>query len=472
MNHGTKAGQQNPFETESFYKVLLRIAPPVMLAQLIQALYNIVDSYFIGQYSKEGLTALSILFPIQLVISALAIGTGVGVNTLIARLYAQNRDEDADKAAGTDFVLALLCWGLFALVSVLLMRTYVQTSTNSSVVADYAVIYGNIVCAGSFGIFLESIWTKVHQAGGNMRTPMYAQIIGALTNIVLDPLLIFGWGPFPEMGIAGAAVATVLGQFAAAAIVGIYAFRKPPSVREMRSCAKTIYALGYPSILMQTLFTVYIVALNVILASFSDDAVTVLGLYYKIQTFFFIPLMGLQTCIVPVLSYNYARARYDRCKRILMDSIKIAAALMVLGILCFELIPQPMISLFTTDLDVLGIGAVAFRIVGASFLPAVVSLMMPVFFQAISKAIPSVVLSLTRQIFCLIPIFWALSRIGLDYAWIAFPIAELVTGGLGMILYLRLIKSWSIAVPSSKESAIPQAYTAVHTTAAAHCKRQ
>ena len=327
------------FESEKVWKLLLRITPPVMLAQLIQALYNIVDSYFVGRYSGNGLTALSVIFPLQLIITALAVGTGVGLNTQMSRLYARRRREEADAAAGAGMVLAVLSWLVFAVVSLLLMRPYVRLSANTPEAVDYAVTYGNIVCGGSLGIFLESCWTKVHQAGGNMKLPMAAQIAGALTNIVLDPILIFGLGPVPELGVAGAAIATVAGQFVAAAITGVRGWRRPPALKKLGTYARPIYRLGYPSILMQSLYPVYIVALNVILAGFCDEAVTVLGLYYKLQTFFFIPLMGLETCIVPVLSYNYTRARYDRCREIMRVAFLISSAFMLVGTLCFWLIP-------------------------------------------------------------------------------------------------------------------------------------
>lgn len=194
--------------------------------------------------------------------------------------------------------------------------------------------------------------------------------------------------------------------------------------------AKKIYRLGYPSALMQMLYTVYIVVLNLILAGFSDEAITVLGLYYKMQTFFFIPLVGLQTCIVPLLSYTYAKHDYQRCKNIMTDSVILCMSFMLIGVACFELVPTQLLALFSKSADVLSIGGTAFRMISASFLPAVLSLMIPVFFQAIGAAKRSVLLSITRQIFCLIPIFWLLSQIGLRYAWLAFPISELISGGL------------------------------------------
>lgn len=212
------AVQQNIFEEKSVWKILLHIAPPVMLAQLIQAMYNIVDSYFVGRFSEDGLTALSVVYPIQLIAIAVAVGTGVGVNTLMSRHYAHQEQRRANETAGTGVVLALISWGVFALLSVLLMRPYVQLSADAPAAVEYAVTYGTIVCVGSLGLFLESIWTKIHQAGGNMRLPMIAQIAGALTNIVLDPILIFGLGFVPALGVAGAAYATVAGQIVAAVI--------------------------------------------------------------------------------------------------------------------------------------------------------------------------------------------------------------------------------------------------------------
>ena len=436
--------ENNLFDSDRIGSVLLRIAPPVMAAQLIQSLYNIVDSYFVGQFSAEGLTALSILFPIQLVITAIAVGTGVGVNTLISRYDGQGRHSRALSVAGTGTMLAFLSWLLFALISGLLLAPFVHASTQSARVAEEALTYGYIVCIGSIGVFLEGTWTKVHQARGNMRLPMAAQVAGALTNIVLDPLLIFGLGPFPALGIAGAAYATVAGQMLAALITAS-ALHRPPVWREARFYIRRIYQLGYPSILMQTLYTVYIIALNLILAGFSDQAVTVLGLYYKIQSFFFIPLAGLQTCIVPFLSYTYAKKAYRRCQGIIRFSILLAMSLMLVGVACFELIPQTLLRIFSSDAQVLAIGVPAFRIIGISFIPAVLSLIFPVFFQAIGQALSSVLLSLTRQILCLIPLFWLLSKISLTFSWAAFPLAETITGILSLILYFRCVRDWNIA---------------------------
>ena len=305
------------FGTEKISKILFRMAPPVMLAQLIQALYNIIDSVFVGRYSESGLTALSIVYPLQLLMIALAVGTGVGINTVMASKLGMDQSEKADEYAGTGTPIAVILWAVFAAICFFLMPLYANLQTESPQVIADVVTYGRIVCVFSFGLFLESIWTKILQARGDMKTPMVAQILGAVTNIVLDPLLIFGMFGLPEMGIAGAAIATVAGQIVAALVVMKKGFYKSPSIRKYPHYTRQIFRLGLPNILMQSAYTLYIFGLNMILATFSDAAVTVLGIYYKWQTFFFIPLGSMQTCIVPVISFNYAAGNKERCKKTL-----------------------------------------------------------------------------------------------------------------------------------------------------------
>ncbi len=430
------------YGTESIPRILLKIAPPVMLALLIQALYNIVDSFYVGRYSEHGLTALSVIFPIQLIITALAVGTGVGVNTLMARCYASKREKEADAVAGCGIFIAVVMWLLFAGAATAFLKLFINISASDINAVTYARQYGMIVCIGSVGLFTESIFTKIHQARGNMVLPMLAQVAGAVCNIILDPILIFGWGPIPAMGVAGAAYATITAQILAAIITGIRGFRKTPKLKEVLRLGKQIFHYAYPSILMQSLYTVYISALNIILAGFCDEAVTVLGLYYKVQTFFFIPLSGLETCMVPILSYNYTLKKFGRIRSTMLYCIGITAAFMIVGILCFELIPEQLIGVFSNSDKVFEIGKTAFRIIGTSFIPATCSLMFPVFFQAIGMGKPSVILTLCRQIFCLIPIFYALSFIGLNYTWLAFPASELITGGIAVTLYLKHTSKW------------------------------
>ena len=309
------------FGTARISRILMKLAPPVMLAQLIQALYNIVDSFFIGRCSEAGLTALSIIYPLQLLMIALAVGTGVGINTAMAYFLGIHDRKRADEIAGVSTPLALGMWALFAAVTCLMMPAYARMSTPSEEVIRQVVTYGRITCVCSIGLFLESGWTKVLQAEGNMTCPMTAQILGAVVNIVLDPLLIFGLAGLPELGIAGAAIATVAGQIVAAMIVYRGGFRPSPAPRLYPALMRRIYRLGVPNILMQSAYTFYILGLNLILKTFSDQAVTTLGLYYKWQTFFFIPLGAMQTCIVPVISYNYAAGNLRRCHKTLMESI-------------------------------------------------------------------------------------------------------------------------------------------------------
>lgn len=426
------------FGTEKVGRLLLRLAPPVMLAQLIQALYNIVDSYYVGQYSKDGLAALSVIFPVQLLISALAVGTGVGVNTIMSKFDGLSNRKAADETAGVGFLLSVITWVAFSLISCCLMGVYTGVSLSTPQAREYACVYGRIVCGFSFGIFLESNWTKVLQARGDMKTPMIAQVLGAVTNIFLDWLLIFGIGIFPKLGIAGAAIATVIGQILAAVIVGIKAFRRVPSLSICKQYVKPVYRAGAPNILMNALCTIYIVALNLILVSFSDDAVTVLGLYYKLQSFCLIPVMGLTTCIVPILSYNYAAGLFSRCKAVLWTSVAISAVCMGVGTLAFELFPTQLLSIFADgQTEILKIGNLALRIIGISFVPISVSLVMPTYFQAIGKGMQSISLTVLRQLILLIPLAWVFSFIGLNYVWLAFPITEIITAITGYVLYQK-----------------------------------
>ena len=427
------------FGTEKISRILLKLAPPVMLAQLIQALYNIVDSLFVGRYSDSCLTALSIIYPLQLLMIALAVGTGVGINTVMASKLGIGKSAEADEYAGIGTPLAIVLWLLFALICWLIMPFYARMSTRSEAVIQDVVAYGRIVCLFSTGLFLESVWSKILQATGDMKTPMFAQIAGAITNIALDPLLIFGLFGLPELGIAGAAVATVSGQFVAALIVARKGFRKSPPLDVYPRHVKTVFRLGVPNMLMQSAYTFYILGLNLILSTFSDQAVTTLGLYYKWQTFFFIPLGAMQTCIVPVVSFNYAAHNLERCKKTLITAVVFGLVLMGAGALCFELIPVQMLRVFTADELVIAIGRVGFRWIGASFLPLVTSLIFPVFFQAVGFGLKSSLLTLFRTVVLFVPLGFLFSRLGLNWFWMTFPVTEILTSLLGFLFYRQFL---------------------------------
>ena len=435
--------QTDLFGTEKINKILLRLAPPVMLAQLIQALYNIVDSFFVGRYSASGLTALSIIYPVQLLMIAFAVGTGVGINTVMAAKLGAGKRQKADEYAGVGAPLAIIMWALFAGICYAIMPFYARMSTNSEAVIQDVITYGRIVCLFSFGLFLESIWTKVLQANGDMKTPMLAQIIGAITNIILDPLLIFGMLGLPEMGIGGAAVATVTGQIMAALVVMRKGYRKSPELRLYPRHIADIFRMGVPNILMQSAYTFYILGLNLILSGFCDEAVTALGLYYKWQTFFFIPLGAMQTCIVPIISYNYAARNIERCKKTLSTAILFGLLLMSVGTACFLLIPTQMLGVFTKDALVIEIGRVGFRFIGISFLPMVTSLTFPVFFQAVGAAFKSSALTIIRTVVLFVPLGYLFAQLGLNWFWLTFGVTEVLTSIVGMLFYRQFLRKES-----------------------------
>ena len=449
------------FGTEKISRILLKIAPPVMLAQLIQALYNIVDSLFVGRYAQSGLTALSIVYPIQLLMIALAVGIGVGINTVMAAKLGIGKKDESNEYAGVGTPLIAVLWVIFSILFTLFMPVYARMSSESAAVIKDVTTYGRIVCIFSFGLFLESIWTKVLQAEGDMKTPMYAQICGAVTNIVLDPLLIFGMFGLPEMGIAGAAIATVVGQIAAALIVMRKGFRKSPALKLYVHHIKKIFQLGVPNILMQSAYTFYIFGLNMILAGFCDEAVTTLGLYYKWQTFFFIPLNAMMTCIVPIISFNYAARNIERCKKTLTTSILFGLSFMTLGMLCFEIIPVPMLKVFTSDPLVLEIGRIGFRFIGVSFIPIVTALIFPVFFQAIGSGLKSSLLTIIRTLVLFVPLGYVFSRFGLNWFWLTFPITEILTTILGFI-YLHQFNKHPYATKAKADEEVETVIKSSH----------
>ena len=430
------------YGTEKVSRIILKIAPPVMLAQLIQALYNIVDSLFIGRFSESGLTALSIVYPLQLLMIALSVGTGVGINTAMAYYLGLKKNKRADDFAGTAFPMAILLWMIFAAVCWFIMPWYAQISTDSPAVINDVVTYGRIVSVFSIGLFSESMWSKVLQAKGDMKTPMLAQIAGAIVNIVLDPILIFGMFGIKPMGIAGAAVATVAGQIAAALIVAKKAYIKSPVLKKYPALVTKIYKLGIPNILMQSAYTFYIMGLNLILSTFCDQAVTVLGLYYKWQTFFFIPMGAMQTCIVPIISYNYAAHNIERCKDTFKTGLLWGFSLMFAGTVCFVLMPQQLLSVFSSDPMVLEIGNVAFKIIGIGYIPLTTSLLFTVFFQALGQAFKSSALTIVRTVILFVPLGFLFSRFGLDYFWLTFPVTETITSALGYLFYRQFLNSY------------------------------
>lgn len=421
-------------------RLLLKLSPPVMLALLIQSIYNIVDSCFVAQYSLSGLTALSIIFPIQLLMTALGTGTGTGLNILISRM-----DGNGDTARQRDVVKSGLYLGIwnfliFTCIGMLLIGSYYTISSNQAEVRAEGIQYAQIIFLGSFGLFMESNCTKLLQAKGNMMTPMLAQVAGAAINLVFDPIFIFGLFGAPELGVAGAAIATIMGQWAAM-LITLKAVFRTYDVRgtfRFKDCIQ-IYQSGFPSIIMQSLYTLYIVGLNLILKQFTEDAVTVLGIYYKLQTFFFIPLMGLQQVIVPVISFNYGAHDIKRVNDTLRYSILISCGVMALGTFIFMAFPKELISIFAGSTPILNIGTLALRIISVSFLPASFAMMFTVYFQGIDKGKCSVFITVLRQIILLVPLAWLFHFAGLNYVWLTFPVTESIAMCCCCFFYHRCI---------------------------------
>lgn len=424
-------------KTTTIPKLLLKMSPPIMLALLIQAIYNIADSFFVAQYSPEGLTALSIIYPMQLLITALATGTGAGVNILISRFDGKGKTKEQHHVIKSGMILNLFHFVLFAIISNLLAKAYFDISTDNPMIKAQGILYIRIVFSASLGLFIEAICTKILQARGNMVIPMCAQITGAMINIVLDKILIFGFIGIQPLGMAGAAIATVIGQWIAM-VITLIAVIKKYSLKghfQWKAC-QSVYANGVGSIVTQFLYTLYIVGLNIILKTFTEDAVTVLGIYYKIQTFFFIPLLGFQQVILPLVSYNYGAENKNRNKEVFKYSISFAVCVMAIATLIFFLIPEKLVGIFSENGAIISIGTYAFPVISISFIFAGITIVTTAYLQGIARVKTSLFIIVLRQIVLLVPLAWMLHFIGLKAVWWTFPVTEIIAAVVG-ILSLR-----------------------------------
>lgn len=417
-------------------KLLLKLSPPVMLALLIQSIYNIVDSYFVARYSLSGLTALSVIYPIQLLMTSLGTGVGTGLGILVSRMDGTGDTGRQRDLAKSGQWLGLANALVFAAAGALLVEGYFALSSDQPEVRAAGVQYGRIIFLGSLGLFVESNCTKLLQAKGNMLLPMLAQVAGAVINLVLDPVLIFGLLGAPELGVAGAAAATVLGQWAAMGITLAAVWRTYGMRGRLRfaDCRK-IFRCGLPSIAMQSLYTLYIIGLNLILKQFTEDAVTVLGIYYKLQAFFFIPLMGLQQVIVPVISYNHGAGSAGRVRETLRCAVRISVAVMALATAAFWAVPEWLLSIFSPDAAILAIGVPALRRIALSFVPAGATMMLTVYFQGVDRGKSSLFVTVLRQVVLLVPLAWVLHFWGLGFVWLTFPLTELAVLACSLVLY-------------------------------------
>lgn len=424
-----------------------KVSVPIMISMLVQALYNVVDSMFVAKYDPDALTAVSLAYPIQVLMIAVSTGLGVGINSLISRRLGEKRVEDARDAAKNGFFLLLLGYLLFLIFGLFFDGLFFRMSTKDETLRALGETYTGIVTIFSFGLFFSIGFERLVQATGNTMLSMIMQLVGAITNIILDPIMIFGYCGCPKMGIAGAAIATVAGQMFSMVLGFILNQTKNPelklSFRRFRpkgETMKNILTVGFPSIIMQSISSVMSLLFNLILMPFGNAAVSVLGVYFKLQSFVFMPVFGLSNGLVAIVGYNYGA----RLKKHVYESVKVALvyaiAIMAAGMVLFMAIPNVLMGLFdkTADGSIRAYGAPALRIISTHFILAAIGITLSTVFQAIGKGFYSLIMSLCRQLIVLIPVAWLLSRAGLETTWWSFPIAEVVSLTICLLLYRKV----------------------------------
>lgn len=441
--------RQNKMGTAPVLPLIFSMALPAMFSMLVQALYNIVDSYFVAQVSEKGLAAVSLAFPLQNLLISFAVGTAVGVTSLISRRLGQGRQEEANSAAAHGILLAICTWVLFAIYGAFFSTPFFRLFETDPEIIQMGSSYISICCVFSFGVFVEVTLEKTLQATGNMIWPMIFQLIGAVTNIILDPIMIFGLLGFPAMGVAGAAIATVIGQILSMVVSSlVITFRDHDihiTFRGFRpdwKIIKDIYVVGVPSIVMQSIGTVMTMAINGILSSFSTAAYTVFGLYFKLQSFVFMPVFGLNQGLLPILGYNYGARNKRRMMSAFRSGCVIALVIMAVGMVIFLAFPQWLLGIFNASADLLEIGVPALRIICTCFLFAALGIVSSTLFQAVGRGIYSLIVSLMRQLVVLVPAAWLLAQITHQViaVWWAFPIAECFSLVVSLVLFLRLYR--------------------------------
>ena len=431
-------------------RLLASMAIPMMISMLVQALYNVVDSVFVAQISEDALNAVSLAFPLQNLMIAVGAGTAVGINALLSRSLGEKNQAMADRAANTGIFLSLCSFVVFALIGIFLSRPFfmVQAAGEDAIV-EYGTQYATICLGFSVGVFCQFCFERLLQSTGRTFFAMCTQLIGALINIVMDPILIFGLFGAPRMEVAGAAAATVAGQVIAACIALVLNIKCNPDVnislrqiRWDRRVAGEIYRVGFPSIVMQSISSVMIFGMNKILFSFTKTATAVFGAYFKLQSFVFMPVFGLNNGMVPIVSYNYGAARLDRVKRTVKLAIIAAVCIMAVGFAVFQTIPGTLLSFFSASDEMLQIGNVALRIISFSFLLAGFCVITGSVCQAIGNPIHSLIVSVARQLVVLLPVAWLLSLTGqLELVWLAFPVAELISLTLSIIFLRKTMRA-------------------------------
>ena len=416
-------------------KLIISMSLPIMISMLVQALYNIVDSIFVAKISEDALTAVSLAFPIQNLMIAVGAGTAVGVNALLARSLGEKDYDRVNKIAENAVFLVVLSYAAFLLIGLFLVEPFYRSQTDIESIIKYGKDYMVVVCCFSFGIFTQLMFERMLQATGKTIYTMITQSVGAVINIILDPILIFGLFGMPKLGVTGAAVATIIGQIAAGIMAAAINHLKNHEVninmlgfRPSGHIIKMIYGIGVPSIVMQAIGSVMNYGMNVILISFSSTATAVFGVYFKLQSFVFMPAFGFNNGVIPVIAYNYGAGSRERVVKTMKHSVAYIMGLLFVGLIVFQAIPEPLLRLFEASDNMLALGVPALRIISLSFIFAGFCIACGSAFQALGKAVYSMIVSVARQLIVLLPVAYMLSKLGnVDYVWWAFPIAEIMS---------------------------------------------
>lgn len=428
--------KENKMGTMPVKRLILNMSLPMIISMMVQALYNVVDSIFVAQLSEEALTAVTLVFPMQNFIIALATGTGVGFNVLLSQGLGEKNYEKSDSAANAGVFLVLINTIIFVLIGLFGAVPFITSQTNDAAIQADAIIYLQIISFLSTGSFLQITGERLLQATGRTMLSMISQIVGAVANIILDPIMIFGLFGCPKLGVAGAAYATVIGQFIAAA-VGLFLNVKynkeihlsiKQILRPRMRIIKPIYFIAIPSILMVSIGSVMTYAMNIILIAFSTTAAAVFGVYFKLQSFFFLPVFGLNNGLIPVLSYNYGAMNKKRIDEALRFSLALAFGIMLAGTLLLEAVPGVLLGMFNAADDMKSMGIIALRTIAIHFPLAAIGIVLSSVFQAFAQSIYSLIISVMRQLVVLIPAAWLLAQTGdVNNVWWSFFIAEIIS---------------------------------------------
>ena len=438
---------ENKMGTMPEGRLIITMSFPIMLSMLVQALYNIVDSAFVARISEDALTAVSLAFPVQLLMIAVATGTGVGVNALLSRRLGQKKQEEANAVAVNGVFLSVCFWLVFAVLGLLFGRGFIALFTDVPAVIDMGTSYVTVVTVASCGVFLLFVAERLMQATGNTVYHMVTQLIGAVLNCILDPIMIFGLFGFPALGTTGAALATVLSQIIAMSIGFFINVRFNHDVRlHLRGFRPDggilgeIVRIGLPAAVQQSLLSILTIGLNRILMPFSQTAVSFYGVYYKLQNFLFMPVYGLNNALIPMVGYNFGAKNRRRIERITRYALYLAIGIMAAGTVLFELIPVPLLRLFDASDAMLAIGVPAIRIISLSFCFAGASVILSGCMQGLGRGNESLWVALTRQFIVILPAAVLLSRLSLSAVWFAFPLAEAVGLAAAIVLHRRVTR--------------------------------